>query len=132
LAAELRRNGLLDPYRRTNARRAIKTIDAAAIDRECERARIGLFYADELPLTVVHAKLKEPPRTREKIVPPSLPLDWPPSIPEMLAGLGLSMTHAEIAAVLGLSRQQVTNIIVGRFGVSRLVAQRVVEVARVA
>ena len=68
-------------------------------------------------------KPKAPPRKRERIAPPSLPLDYPPSVGDMLAGLGL--THDIIAARVGISRQQVTNIIHGRFGISRPVAQRV-------
>jgi hypothetical protein len=75
-------------------------------------------------------KPKAPPRKRERIAPPSLPLDYPPSVGDMLAGLGL--THDIIAARVGISRQQVTNIIHGRFGISRPVAQRVLELARAA
>jgi hypothetical protein len=66
----------------------------------------------------------------ERIAPPSLPLDYPPSVADMLAGLGL--THDIIAARVGISRQQVTNVIHGRFGISRPVAQRVLELARAA
>ena len=51
-------------------------------------------------------KPKAPPRKRERIAPPSLPLDYPPSVADMLAGLGL--THDIIAARVGISRQQVT------------------------
>jgi hypothetical protein len=41
-------------------------------------------------------------------------------------------THAEAAALVGLSRSQTSNIIVGRFGVSRAVVQRVLELSRAA
>jgi hypothetical protein len=51
-------------------------------------------------------KPKAPPRKRERIAPPSLPLDCPPLVADMLAGLGL--THDIIAARVGISRQQVT------------------------
>jgi hypothetical protein len=130
LAAELRLAGLLEPYRRTNARRAIGTVDAAALDREYERARIGLFYADELPLTAVSAGSRAPPRKRSKAEQPSLPLNYPPTVVDMLPRLG--MTHEAIAECLGLSRQQVTNVIGGRFGISRRAAQRILKLARAA
>ena len=51
-------------------------------------ARVGLFFADELPLLAMRQKPKAPPRKRERIAPPSLPLDYPPSVGDMLAGLG--------------------------------------------
>jgi plasmid maintenance system antidote protein VapI len=52
------------------------------------------------------------------------------TVADMLAGLGL--THDAIAARVGVSRQQVTNVIAGRFGVSRPIARRVLELARAA
>ena len=45
---------------------------------------------------------------------------------------GLAPTHTEIAAKIGRSRQQVTNIIVERFGPSPAVVRRVLELSRAA
>jgi hypothetical protein len=53
--------------------------------------------------------------------PPSLPLEYAPTIPKLLDELG--ETHAEAGALIGLSRSQTSNIIVGRFGVSRTQAR---------
>ncbi len=53
------------------------------------------------------------PKKGEKIAPLSLPLAYPPSIVDMLAGLG--PTHEAIAERVGLSRPQVTNVIVRSF-----------------
>jgi hypothetical protein len=75
-------------------------------------------------------RLKGTPRKRDKISPPSLQMDYPPSIADLLAGLG--STHEAIAERVGLSRPQATNIIRGRFGVSRSVVRRVLELARAA
>jgi ParB-like chromosome segregation protein Spo0J len=55
---------------------------------------------------------------------------YPPTIADLLDGLG--ETHAEAGALVGLSRSHTSNIIVGRFGVSRTVVQRVLELSRAA
>jgi hypothetical protein len=118
--------GRIEPYQRTYAKRPPK---AVALLAEIEvRYRESLF--EPLPLLAAPQKPKAPIRKREKFQPPSLPLPYPPSIADMLAGLG--STHEAIAARVGLSRPQVTNIIVGRFGVSRPIARRVLELARAA
>ncbi len=57
-------------------------------------------------------------------------MECPPTIADLLDGLG--ETHAEAGALVGLSRSQASNIIVGRFGVSRSIAQRVLELSRAA
>ena len=112
--------GRIAPYRRAYARRRPK---APAI-----------IYRDELfsPLPVLAAPVrpKPAPRKRERHELPTLPLSCPPTIADMLAGLG--PTHETIAQQVGLLRAQVTNVIVGRFGVSRPVARRVLELARAA
>ncbi len=112
--------GRIAPYRRAYARRRPK---APAI-----------IYRDELfsPLPVLAAPVrpKPAPRKRERHELPTLPLSCPPTIADMLAGLG--PTHETIAQQVGLSRAQVTNVIVGRFGVSRPIAQRVLKLARAA
>ena len=59
-----------------------------------------------------------------------LPIVYPPTIADLLGGLG--ETHAEAGALVGLSRSQTSNIIVGRFGVNRAVVQRVLELSRAA
>jgi len=119
----LMRSGRIEPYRRTYAKRLP---GAPAFLAELEAVyRDGLF--DELPLLAVPVRPKPSPVKRLKIEPPSLPLILPPSIADLLAGLG--STHQEIAERVGLSRPQTTNIIVGRFGVSRPVAQRVLELS---
>ena len=57
-------------------------------------------------------------------------MDYPPTVADLLASLG--PTHEAIAERVGLSRPQVTNVIVGRFGVGRLVARRVLELSQAA
>jgi hypothetical protein len=57
-------------------------------------------------------------------------MEYPPTITQLLDELG--GTHAEAGALVGLSRSQTSNIIVGRFGVSRSIAQRVLELSRAA
>jgi hypothetical protein len=67
---------------------------------------------------------------RDKIPPPSLQMDYPPTVADLLAGLG--PTHEAIAERVGLSRPQTTNIICGRFGASRPIVRCVLELARAA
>ena len=97
---------------------------------ETIRYRESLFDGVSLPALFAQERPKAPPRKREKILPPSLPMEYPPTITELLDGLG--GTHAEAGALVGLSRSQTSNVIVGRFGVSRAVAQRVLELSRAA
>jgi len=54
-------------------------------------------------------------------------MEYPPTIADLLEGL--AETHAEAAALVGISRPQATNVIVGRFGVSRPIARRVLELS---
>jgi hypothetical protein len=121
--------GRIKPYQRTYAKRVPR---ASAFLAEIEVRYRDSLFDDEPPLPLLAAppRPKAPPRKREKILPPSLPLAYPPSIADLLAGLG--PTHGAVAERIGISRQQVTNIIVGRFGVSRPIAQRVLELARAA
>jgi hypothetical protein len=60
----------------------------------------------------------------------ALPLNFEPDVVALMRDL--APTHAEIAAKIGRSRQQVTNIIVGRFGPSPEVVRRVLELSRAA
>ena len=118
--------GVIRPFPRNYAKRLPK---APALLAEIEvRYRDSLFDAE--PLLAAPQRPKAQPRKREKIEPPSLPLVYPPSIADMLEGLG--PTHEAIAERVSLSRPQVTNIICGRFGVSRPIARRVLELARAA
>jgi hypothetical protein len=89
------------------------------------RFRESLFDGEPLPVLAAPEKPKGPPGKRERIPAPSLPMEYPPSIADMFPGLG--PTHQAIAERVGLSRPQVTNIIVGRFGVSRQIVRRVLE-----
>ena len=97
------------------------------LSRELERDMLAAGVT--CPFDRTYAR-KAHPRRRDKIPPPSLPLAYPPSIAELLPGL--APTYRAVAERVGVSRQQVTNIIVGRFGVSRNVARRVLELARAA
>jgi hypothetical protein len=120
--------GAIRPFARSYARRLPK---APALLAALEvRYRDSLFDGDLLPVLAAPQRPKAPLRKRDKIPLPSLPLAYPPSIVDMLAGLG--PTHEAIAERLGLSRPQATNIICGRFGISRPVARRVLELARAA
>lgn len=130
LEAELIEAGRIEKYAKSYSKRAAPRIDVEGLTRDFERARIGLFFVDDLP----EAPLTKPkaaivPRKREKIVPPSLPIELP-SLTDTLAGLG--PTHQAIADCVGISRQQATNIIVGRFGMSRQVARRLLALSRAA
>jgi hypothetical protein len=131
LSRELERDlivaGAIRPFARTYAKRLPK---AAAFLAEIEvQYHVDLFDGS-LPAFDAPPKPKATPRRREKIAPPTLPMLYPPTIADMLAGLG--ETHEAVAARVGLSRPQVTNIIVGRFGASRPIARRVLERARAA
>jgi hypothetical protein len=50
--------------------------------------------------------------------------DWP--------GLTLAVSRYKKRRLVGISRSQTSNVIVGRFGVSRSIAQRVLELTRAA
>jgi hypothetical protein len=123
LKETLLRGGRIASYRRTYAKRQPQPIETI-------RYRESLFDGVSLPALIAPERSKVPPRKREKILPPSLPMEYPPTISELLDELG--ETHAEAGALVGLSRSQTSNVIVGRFGVSRTVAQRVLELSRAA
>ena len=76
------------------------------------------------------SEAKLAPRKRQKIEPPSLQMDYAPTVADLLAGLG--PTREAAAQRVGRSRPQTTNIICERFGVSRSIARRVLELARAA
>ena len=94
-------------------------------------ADLGIAYRDDLfdalPALAAPSRAMPAPRKRDKIEQPSLPLVYGPTITDLLAELG--PTHEAIAQQVGLSRPQVTNVLVGRFGVSRPVARRVLELS---
>ena len=60
----------------------------------------------------------------------SLPLDRRPDVIDLMARLG--PTHEAIAARIGRSRPQATNILNRQFGCSRQVARRVLQLTRAA
>ncbi len=131
LSSDLRdalvRSGKVEPYRRTYAKRLPK---AQALLAELEVRYRDSLFDESLPALATPERPKGPIRKRERIEPPSLPMEYPPSIADMFPRLG--PTHQAIAERVGLSRSQVTNIIVGRFGVSRPIVRRVLELATAA
>jgi len=131
LERDLLKADVIRPFARTYARRLPR---APAVLEEIAtleaKHRESLFDGLTLPLMAAPARPKAPPRKRERIPPPALLLEYPPSIADILPSLGA--THEEIAALMGLSRPQVSNIIVGRFGMSHRYVLRVLELARAA
>ncbi len=126
LRAALERRGVIEPYSRNYAKRFPK---APAFLAELEvRYRDSLF--DALPVLAAPPRPKLKPVKRHKIEPVSLPMNYAPFIPEMLARLG--PTHEAAGERVGVSRPQTTNIINGQFGASRRVARLVLERARAA
>jgi hypothetical protein len=132
LSRELERDmltaGVMRPFARTYAKRLLK---APALLAELEvRYRDSLFDAEPLTLLAAPPRPNQPPRKRDRIPQPSLPLDYAPTVADLLAGLGL--THQTAGELAGVSRAQATNIINYRFYPSRTVRQRVLELARAA
>jgi hypothetical protein len=58
----------------------------------------------------------------------TLPMDYPPTAIELLPRVGGS-TYAELGARLGLSRQQMNNAAVGRYGLGREAVKLILELA---
>jgi len=120
--------GVIRPFARTYARRLPK---AAKLVAEIEvRFRDSLFEGEPLTALAAPQRPKAPSRKRQRIEPPSLQMDYAPTVADLLVGLG--PTHEAIAERVGLSRPQTTNIICGRFGASRPIVRRVLELARAA
>ncbi len=124
--------GIIKPWTKTNARRAGRLIDADAIAKDVERAKVGIFFADQLPKLSAPPKAKRVPQRREKIPPPTLQMVYPPTVVDMLAVLRERMTCEDIAESIGLSRQQTNNVAVERFDIGRKARERIVELARAA
>ena len=59
-------------------------------------------------------------------------MDYPPSLIDILADQRKHRTCEQIAELVGLSRQHVNNVVVGRFDVSRTARERILELARAA
>jgi hypothetical protein len=98
-----------------------------------EPCKYGLF--NDLPGAHAPARQVGPSRPQVKnavcsIEQADLQLDYPPDAVALMRNL--APTHAQIAAKIGRSRQQVTNIIAGRFGPSQEVVRRVLELSRAA
>jgi hypothetical protein len=123
--------GLVDDWTKTNARRVARIINAD-VTNQVERATFGLFFADDLHVTRAPPKAKREPQRREKIPPPSLQMDYPPSIVDMVAELRKRKTCEQIGELAGLSRQQLNNVAVDRFDIGRKARERIVELARAA
>ena len=124
---------LIEPWTRTNARRKARAVAVEALRNDIERARIGLFFAEDIPEAMTTTRRpKAKPTLREKIPPPSLPMMYPPTVIDLLAEMRKHLTCEQIAERVGLSRQQTNNVAVERFGVSRKVRERVLELARAA
>ena len=132
LEAELIRDGQITPWRKTNARRGARLINTDAINRDFERARVGIFFADQLPELSAPPKARRAPQRREKPSPPTLQMDYPPTIVDMLAVLRERLTCEDIAERIGLSRQQTNNVAVERFDIGRKARERLVELVRAA
>ena len=132
LEADLARASLIKPHKRTYAARWLPrlTTPAEACPILLEPHQYGLF--DDLPAIRAPAPLGSRPRQRviRFSAQHALPLVCEPDVVDLLRSL--APTHSEIAAKIGRSRQQVTNIIVGRFGPSTAVVRRVLELSRAA
>jgi hypothetical protein len=125
LEAELLDRGV-KPWRHTYAARSLpKPIPTPTVVY-----RESLF--DDLPAASPPTREErvDVRRYRPPLSPPTLPLTMPPTIAELLTGLG--PTHVAIAKRVGLSRPQITNVINGRFGPGRHLARRTLELTRAA
>ncbi len=113
--------GVAEPFRRTYARRFSPP---QIVYRD------SLF--DALPILAAPPRPKLKPVKRHKIEPASLPMNYAPDAIDKVNDMRGRMTCAEIGNLIGLSRQQVNNADVLRFGMSRRVVRRVLELARAA
>lgn len=107
---------------------AYETINQTSIPNSTVKE--GLF--DALDVVSARPKAKRTQQRRENMPEPSLPMDYPPTIKDKIQILHLTMTDAKIAALLLISRPQATNIRNGRYGTSRQVVRRILEMARAA
>jgi hypothetical protein len=136
LEADMAQAGFLRPHTRTYAAKGYTThqpASAIAPQAALEVRQYGPF--DDLPTAHAAARQVGPSRPQVKgavcsIEQAALPLDCRPDLITLLRNL--APTHSQIAAKIGRSRQQVTNIIAGRFGPSPEVVRRVLELSRVA
>jgi hypothetical protein len=124
--------GVVVPHRRVYAARALAPM---IVERPVRHIIIdGTDLFGGLPETPIAPATREPrkrPKIAERYGPQEvLPLDCAPTVIELLPRLGA--THQAIGKKLGISRQQASNIIVGRFRPSRRVIVRVLELARAA
>jgi hypothetical protein len=132
LSRELKRDllemGRIRPWKRTYASRALPRPEGVLV-KVAEPDPRGLF--GELPEQQRPARdWVRKSRPRLKLVVPeqlALPLDGAHDIISVLRGLG--STHHAIAARLGRSRSQVTNVLNRQFGASRQLVRRVLQLA---
>ena len=130
------KSGRMADWLRTNAKRApLPQADQVSAERPALPQLVavpdprGLF--GELPKQATPAKewARSSPRRLKLIIEgqANLPLERQPDVIDIMARLGL--THEAIAARIGTSRPQATNILNRQFGCSRQVARRVLQLA---
>jgi len=129
LEADMIREGLIEPYRKTYASRGLPRSQKPVAAPIYEPDPHGLFG----PLPERQAPQREHvlgARQRPKLILPDqleLTLERLPDVIDLMSRLG--STDAEIAAKIGRSRPQTTNIRNRQFGASRPVVRRVLELA---
>jgi hypothetical protein len=120
-------SGRIEPYTRTYACRApLPFATAPQIAAPPPPMTVEAWFAS-LPHLAAPPRRKRVPVKRAKHLPPSLPMNYPPTADEMMLRLG--QTKQEIGDALGLSRQQANNVIVRRFDTSKQVVRKVLEMA---
>lgn len=122
LKEALIRSGRIEPFTRSYACRSPLPFVAAPPPPMTVEA----WFAS-LPHLAAPPRRKRVPVKRAKHLPPSLPMDYPPTADEMMLRLG--RTKQEIGERLGISRQQANNVIVRRFDTSKQVVRKVLEMA---
>jgi hypothetical protein len=123
------RSGRIETYTRTYASLVSLPVAPPQIAAAPPPMDVEAWFAS-LPLLAAPPRRKRVPVKREKHPPPSLPMDYAPTLVEIMQQLG--RTKQEIGDKLDLSRQQTNNVAVWRYGLSRPMARRVLELARAA
>jgi hypothetical protein len=91
--------GKIEPYSRTYAKRLPK---AQALLAALEvRYSDCLFEVEPLTFLAAPSRAKAPPRKRDRISSPSLQMNYPPTVADLLASLG--PTHQAAGKRVGLS-----------------------------
>ena len=128
----LEHTGRTQPYTRTYAARRPKAVGAMAWLFNTEGQGVLFDVAETPPPT----KSPAMPILRTKLAPLPTPMlrlfSALPNVDVIDAMKTLGPTHQSIAERLSISRAQVTNILNGQFGPSRVVVQRVLELTKAA